>query len=265
MKFSGEPYSDFSSLTKTDRFSAAIRKGYQKLLAHHSPQGWWPLTDLKNPSGKSLPERNGYHPSDFSYPRSDSQVYEICIGAILTQNTTWRQVEPCLEKLKLAGCLAPEKMIRVSDDRLKAMIKSTGYFNQKSKKIKGFTLWFLERHHPVPTPDELLSLWGVGPETADSIMLYAFKRPRFVADAYTCRWIRRYGGFADARYQPVQSAVHRAFSTVSPVEKVRHFNEFHALLVIHGKEICRKIPRCSDCPLKDCCIYYIKHDESHDK
>jgi endonuclease-3 related protein len=252
-------------LTKTDRFSAAIREGYRKLLAHHSPQGWWPLTDLKNPSGKSLSERNGYHPSDFSYPRSDNQVYEICVGAILTQNTTWIQVEKSLYQLKRAGCLDPRIMAETSDSQLKPLIKSTGYYNQKYRKIKRFTTYFLAREDPVPTREDLLKIWGIGPETADSIRLYAFRQPCFVVDAYTCRWIQRYGGFADARYQPVQSAVHRVFSTVSPEERVRHFNEFHALLVIHGKEICRKIPLCSDCPLKDCCIYYIKHDESHEK
>lgn len=205
----------------------------------------------------------GYHPSDHSYPRDENQVFEICVGAILTQNTTWLQVEKSLGELKKAGCLDPEKMARIPDTRLKTIIKPTGYYNQKSKKIRQFNSYFLNRKGPIPPREDLLNIWGIGPETADSILLYAFKQPYFVVDAYTYRWIERFIAFTDTRYHSVQSAIQETFFFQSPQKKVETYNEFHALLVRHSKETCKKKPCCSHCPLKDTCFYYIKHGESH--
>src|SRR3989338_5995745 len=154
---------------------------YQRLYLHFGPQGWWPVQNVfKRRDIRSLSLRDGS---------------EIMVGAILTQNTAWTNVEKALANLRRAKMLNPRQIITIPPRRLAKLIRPAGYFNQKTKKLKIFSRWFIKSGglrglKSVPTSqlrNQLLSLWGIGPETADSILLYAFERPVFVVDAYTRR------------------------------------------------------------------------------
>ena len=164
-----------------------IHQIYNMLLKLYGPQGWWPLLNCKGINPTKTGAVKGYHPNDYSYPKNDRQRFEICIGAILTQNTSWPQVEKALLNLKGLNALNPEEMKNLKLEKLKQAIKPAGYFNQKARKIKEFTDFYLSLNNKISTREELLELWGIGPETADSILLYAFKVPTFVVDAYTKR------------------------------------------------------------------------------
>jgi len=192
-----------------------ISQVYNWLYKKYGPQGWWPLSGI------------GYHPGDYSYPKTREQQFEICVGAILTQNTAWVNVEKALNNLKRYNALVPEKLQNL--DNLPEIIKPAGYYNQKAKKLKIFAEFF--QTHKTPTRKELLNLWGIGKETADSMLLYAYNVPIFVIDAYTKRI------FSDiidknADYDDVQ----RIFE--DKIEKnLVVYQEFHALIVEHGKNI----------------------------
>src|SRR5271169_2005523 len=183
--------------------------------------------------------------------------FEVIVGAILTQSTAWENVERAIANLRSARVLTPLAMLRVPTPRLAALVRPSGYFRQKAKKLKAFVRFLeteyggsLERMFETPTlelREELLSVHGIGPETADSILLYAGNHPVFVVDAYTHRIFGRHGitdGKAD--YEKV-----RAFIETSIPLQPELFNEFHALIVNTGKNWCRKrAPRCQDCPLR---------------
>lgn len=205
-----------------------IRRIYGALHRRFGPQGWWPA----------------------------ETPLEVIVGAILTQNTAWGNVERAILNLKRARLLSVRGLARVSRGRLARLLRPSGYFNQKALKLKAF-IEFLRREYkgslsgmgrePTATlREKLLTVHGVGPETADSILLYAFERPAFVVDAYTVRVLSRHGLIAPgARYDVVQ----RYLSARLPI-RVRLYNEYHALLVRVGKEFCRKRPRCGECPLQ---------------
>lgn len=207
---------------------------YKTLLKSYGPQGWWPLLELNNKKNIKITKSGsikGYHPGDYTYPRTDRQRFEICCGAILTQNTSWVQVEKALQNLKRIDAIKPKAIKEISLQRLKAAIKPAGYFNQKAKKLKKFADFYLQLRGRTPTRDELLSVWGVGKETADSILLYAYKVPRFVVDAYTRRIftnLRLIDKKVD--YDKIKTLVER---NLTPNLKV--YQEFHALLVEHAK------------------------------
>ena len=200
---------------------------YNLLYKTYGPRKWWP--------------------ADTSF--------EVIIGAILTQNTNWSNVEKAIANLKKAGLLKPEQLKRVSLSRLATCIKPSGYFNQKAKLIKGFLKYFYKNYKgrvalmkktslPV-LRKELLDINGIGPETADSILLYALDKPIFVIDSYTkrlfnCLFITEY----DNSYHDMQDF----FMENLPI-KQKLFNEYHALIVTHAKEVCKKKPHCSKCIL----------------
>jgi endonuclease III related protein len=183
--------------------------------------------------------------------------FEVIVGAILTQSTAWGNVERAIANLRAARMLTPEAMLRVSLPRLAALVRPSGYFRQKAKKLKAFVRFLqneyggsLKRMFQTPTlelREKLLSVHGIGPETADSILLYAGNHPVFVVDAYTHRIFGRHGiteGKPD--YEKV-----RAFIESSIPRQPELFNEFHALIVNTGKNWCRKgAPRCEDCSLR---------------
>lgn len=194
---------------------------YDKLFEAFGHQHWWPYTDEKN---KEL---------------------EVSIGAILTQNTNWQNVEKAISNLKAQKLLSSKKLEEINVKRLATLIKPSGYYNQKAKKIKSF-IKFLKSGKEF-NRDNLLSIWGVGPETADSILLYAYDQPIFIIDAYTKRVMNRLG-FKEKTYDELQ----KLFMQNLP-KNVQLYNEFHALLVKLGKDFCKTKPQCQNCPIINMC------------
>jgi endonuclease III related protein len=216
------------------------------LLAAYGPQGWWPLPGS---AGRRGFDSRGYHRGDFTQPLSARGRFEIIMGAILTQNTAWRNVETALAQVRAAGIRLPPDIRSCRPARLAGLIRASGYFNQKAKKLKGVAALFAAQGaSAAPSREVLLAQWGIGPETADSILLYAFHQPLFVVDAYTRRILSRIGLIGEKEsYGQVQGLFHQALPP-------RHelFNEYHALLVEHAKRLCRASPFCDGCPIPAC-------------
>jgi len=190
---------------------------------------------------------------------------EIMIGAILTQNTSWKNVDKAITTLKEKNRLSPEKLRDIPEADLAEAIRSSGYYNQKAKKIKIFIRYIYEHYNgslekmaeqPLgKLREELLAIHGIGPETADSILLYALQKETFVVDAYTRRIFLRHGWMTEkATYEEIR----QFFMTHLPRD-VQLYNEFHALLVHVGNHFCRRKPLCEGCPLKE---YFSEKDRS---
>lgn len=208
-----------------------LSKLYSTLLESYGPQGWWPLIDVKGTNPTKTGSIKGYHPGDYGYPRNDKQKFEICIGAILTQNTSWPNVEKALLNLKKIGAIEPKKIIMLDDKALAEAIRPAGYFNQKAKKLRIFSQYYLDLKKSTPTRDDLLDIWGIGPETADSILLYAYKEPQFVVDAYTRRILTNMKIIEEkASYDEIKALFENGID-----KDVKTYQEFHALLVEHAK------------------------------
>ena len=214
--------------------ASSFRRVYRRLLKAHGPQGWWP--------GQTR--------------------FEIMVGAVLTQNTAWTNVEKAIANLKGAGALSPEAIAGAHLRRLAGWLKPSGYFNVKARRLRALCRWLqaeggtraLARRATPELREALLSVHGVGPETADDILLYAFARPVFVIDAYTRRIFRRLdliGG--DEPYEHLRELFERALGP-----DVQLYNEYHALIVRHGKDICRNRPRCGGCCLSEICLWSSK-------
>lgn len=218
---------------------------YRLLRGAYGPRRWWPVT----PPGGTTPRYTGG-------PRSDRQRFEVAVGAILTQNTAWSNAARAVESLNRLGAMSPRAIERMDARALAAAIRSAGYFNQKAKRLKTIARYF--RVNRRGTREGLLALNGVGPETADSIMLYAFGEPRFVVDAYTRRLFGRLG-----LVDPSDSyeGIRGRFELNLP-RRVFVYREFHALIVEHGKLICRKLPICKNCLLQSMCLMYLEIEES---
>jgi endonuclease-3 related protein len=201
---------------------------YQRLYTYFGPQHWWP---------------------------ADSP-FEVMVGAILTQNTNWTNVEKAIDNLKGNKLLNPKKLYRLSQRRLAKLIRPAGYYNIKAKRLRKFLKFFLRTYQANITKishqgvqelrKQLLSVNGIGQETADSILLYALDKPVFVVDAYTKRILLRHRLIKeDADYGTIQNLFMQNLK-----KELNLFNEFHALLVRLGKEYCLKTkPKCSQCPL----------------
>lgn len=225
-----------------------IQRVYRALLAFHGPQGWWPIINPRT----FLSE---YH---VHAPRGKDDFFEISIGAILTQNIAWKNVDSALGALKRKGLLDPESLRKIRTEHLAMLIRPTGYYNQKAKKIKHFLTWYGSRGWNYPhikkldamlLRDELLAVHGIGPETADSILLYALDRPVFVVDAYTRRVFTRIGAISgDESYTGIQELFHKSIK-----RSTRVYNEYHALIVAHGKDYCTKNPACGECCISKIC------------
>ena len=214
---------------------------YNYLFKQYSPQGWWPLLELNNKKNINITKSGslkGYHPGDYSYPKTENQVFEICIGSILTQNTSWLSVEKALFNLKKANALNLKGIKHLSDGKLKECIKIAGYFNQKAKYIREFIRFFEKLDRRIPERDELLAVKGIGNETADSILLYAYKQPEFVIDAYTRRI------FANLELIEENSAYHEIKELFESNLKKDFitYQEYHALIVEHAKRYYNKKP-----------------------
>jgi len=179
-----------------------------------------------------------YHPGDYSFPRTEEQRFEIIAGALLTQNTNWKNVEKALLNLHGSGNLSPERILSLPLPELETLIRPAGYFRQKARRLKALSEAYLEADGDRETEelrDYFLSINGVGPETADSILLYAYNRPSFVIDAYTRRMCSSLGLFSGKDYEE-----YRSFFQSSLPPEPELFNEFHALIVEWGKRNLRK-------------------------
>ena len=217
----------------TGEAASLLKEIYRRLYQRYGPQGWWP----------------GEGPLD------------VVIGSILTQAAAWTNVEMAMRNLKEAGCWSLEAIHRLSDDDLAIVIRSSGYFNAKARKLKAFAAHVVTGYggdlsaflgqEKEPLRLELLSIHGIGPETADDILLYAAGRPSFVIDTYTRRIVQRVGVAVHERgdgYMAYQALFHDNL----PHDAIL-FNEYHALLDLHAKEACAKTPHCEGCCLRDIC------------
>lgn len=203
---------------------------YRKLTQAYGTQQWWP---------------------------ADSP-FEVMVGAILTQNTAWINVQQAIDNLKTEHHLDAQAIADAHPARLARLLRPSGYFNVKSKRLRNFCRWYLRaggepalrRVETDQLRRSLLAVNGIGPETADDILLYAFERPVFVIDAYTRRILARIGLIdGEERYDVLRLEIESALGADAVL-----FNEYHALLVRHGKDVCRKNrPRCTECCLAACC------------
>lgn len=206
---------------------------FEQLLALYGPQGWWPLLGYGDSNPAATGVLGGYHPGEYAFPRDEREQFEICVGAILTQNTAWANVEKALSRLRAAGALQPGGPGGVTDGALAELIRPSGYFNVKARKLKVFDAFYQRLGGRVVDRQELLGLWGVGPETADSMLLYAFGVPEFVVDAYTRRVLAARGlvplaiGYEDLK----------AYCVARLPRDWQVYQEFHALLVEHAKRV----------------------------
>jgi endonuclease-3 related protein len=212
----------------------ALRHAYRLMRSHFGHQHWWP----------------GETP------------FEVCVGAILTQNTSWSNVERAIANLKAASVLEPKKLFALSESQLAALIRSAGYFNVKARRLRSFLRVLVEQFgghlgrlfagETVAVRERLLAINGVGPETADSMLLYAGGHHRFVIDAYTKRIFQRHRwSGASASYEDLQGLCESALDEKPRRERLDYWQDFHAQLVIVGKDFCRpRRPRCAECPLR---------------
>jgi len=201
---------------------------YRILFDHYGPREWWPA----------------------------ETPFEVVVGAILTQNTAWKNVEKAIANLKQLGPLTPEALFRLPEETLAEAIRPSGYYRQKGKRLRNLLGMLSDRFEcrlealfDLPTEtlrEELLALSGIGPETADSILLYAAGRPVFVIDTYTIRILSRH----ELLPEETSYAEAQQWVTDHLPEDVQLFNEFHALLVNVGKDFCRPRPKCPGCPLE---------------
>lgn len=213
-----------------------LKRIYRKLLKEYGPQGWWPLLDVKGTNPTKTGSIKGYHPGDYSYPRTRHEQFEICVGAILTQNTSWPNVEKALLNLNSGFLLNPKKVIESDINHLSDAIRPAGYFNQKAKKLKIFSEFYQKNKRPTRT--DLLNVWGIGPETADSILLFAYKVPSFVVDAYTKRILINQKIIEEtATYDEIKALFEKSIEKDYMI-----YQEFHALLVEHAKRFYLKKP-----------------------
>lgn len=207
----------------------ALERYYADLARHFGPTGWWP---------------------------GDS-AFEIAVGAILTQNTAWRNVEQSIVNLKRARLLSPAAIVDTSSARLQDALRPSGYFRVKAKRLQSFcghlvaayggSMARMARRPPGELREELLGVHGIGPETADDILLYACGHLVFVVDAYTRRIFARHGLVRpDIGYEELRAV----FESRLPPE-VELFREYHGLIVQTAKEFCRRVARCEECPLRD--------------
>lgn len=207
---------------------ARLLRIYRRLFRRFGPQQWWP----------------------------GDTPFEVAVGAILTQNTNWSNVEKAIANLKSCGMLSARSLNRAPQQQLASLIRPAGYYNIKTLRLKNFVAMLTDEYRgsmvrmqkaPLPAVrEQLLGVNGIGPETADSIILYALEKPVFVIDAYTKRVLSRHTIMAhDAPYYAYQELFHAHLE-----HEVKLFNEYHALLVRLAKEYCRPLPCCSGCPIE---------------
>ena len=202
---------------------------YRRLHAAYGPQQWWPA----------------------------DTPFEVAVGAVLTQNTAWSNVEKAIFNLRSAGVLAPEAILQLPPGELADLVRPSGYFNIKAERLRQLSRCVLDCGGiagcgKLDTPTlraRLLGVKGVGPETADDILLYAFDRPVFVIDTYTRRLLQRHRlATGDEPYEVLRAGFERALPSQATL-----LGEYHALIVVHAKASCRKVPACAGCAIRPDC------------
>lgn len=215
-----------------------LTNAYHKLYQLYGPQGWWPLMGLEGEIPLKIGSLKGYHPLNYSLPENPQQRFEIVLGAILTQNTAWTSAEKALYNLKRLGAVDPQHLLNIDTEILKDAVRPAGFFNQKSLYLQEISQFFLKKAGEVPSRKEILEVKGVGNETADSILLYAYHQPQFVVDAYTKRIFTHLGVINEnASYTEVKNLFERCLPRDVPL-----YQEYHALIVEHAKRYYQKKP-----------------------
>ncbi len=208
-----------------------LRQVFDLLLKTYGKQNWWPA----------------------------DTAFEVMVGAVLTQNTAWSNVERAIANLKEAGVLHQRGILELPQDELAELLRPSGYFNVKAKRLQNFCRFLAENGGECALREmklkdaraALLSINGVGSETADDIMLYALEQPVFVVDAYTRRIFTRLGMLqGDEGYEQIRTGFEKALGP-----HLMLFNEYHALIVRHGKETCKTKPHCDQCGLVNLCLF----------
>ena len=225
---------------------------YKLLSKTYGQQGWWPLINLDGKNINKLGNTQGYHIGDYSFPRDELEIFEICIGAFLTQNTTFTSVVKSLHNLQSLNALSVKGIKGLDIDIFKLAIKPSGYYNQKAKYILGFIAFFENLKGSIPTREELLKVVGVGEETADSILLYAYNEDEFVIDAYTKRIFISLGLINDkTKYIEAKMIIQNALKACisEKKERIEIYQEYHALIVKHAKNFYSRKPYGVGCVL----------------
>ncbi len=210
-----------------------IQKLFEVLYKTYGKQNWWPA----------------------------DTPFEVCVGAILTQNTNWQNVEKAIKNLKEKKLLSPETILNIDDNLLQELIKPAGFFRQKARYLKNLSNFLIQNggiekikeRETTELRKKLLKIKGIGKETADSILLYAFNKPSFVIDKYTKRLFKRLGITASENipYDALKNIIEKEIEPNEP--NINLYKEFHALIVEHCKKFCKKKPLCESCPLSDIC------------
>lgn len=213
-----------------------VQEIYDKLYESYGPQGWWPYV------------KSGYHPLEYGFDKSQEQIFEICLGVILTQNTTFTSVVKSLQNLDKLNALDYKSIKKLSMETLKEAILPSGYFNQKALYILEFIAFFEELGGKVPSREELLHVKGIGEESADSILLYAYNQAEFVIDAYTKRLFIHQGHFEEkVKYKELKNFIEKHLHVKDEKERVIVYQEYHALIVEHAKRHYSKKPHGVGC------------------
>ena len=221
-----------------------LTKIYGFLLDKYGPQGWWPLLEYEGSNPTKTGSLKNYHPGDYSYPKNDRQRLEICVGAILVQSTAWSNVEKALLNIREMVEFDHESLLGTEEEKLKQAIRPAGYYNQKAKTLLAFSEFYASLEGKTPSREELLGIRGIGKETADSILLYAFGQSTFIVDAYARRIFGNLGLIdANVPYDKI-----KRFFEENLEPDVALFQEYHALLVEHGKRFYSGDG--NECPLK---------------
>ncbi len=218
-----------------------IYKIYNLLLEKYGTQGWWPFLGI------------GYHKGDYKYPKNSDQIFEVALGSILTQNTTFLSVVKSLDNLNDIGCITSKTIKSMEIDKLKECIKPSGYFNQKADYILNFIEFYDSLNGKIPTREELLKVKGIGEETADSILLYGYNQSQFKIDAYTKRLLLELGLIEQkAKYKDMKVLMEDSLKEmITDEEDLRIvYQECHSLIVEHGKQYYSKKPYGIGCFLK---------------
>ncbi len=216
--------------------AATLYNIYQRLFNAYGPQHWWP----------------------------GNSPFEVMVGAVLTQNTSWTNVEAALHNIKQADLLDCKKIIALPQQQLATLLRPVGYFNIKAKRLQSYCDWYhqsgqfrkLNKLDTATLRRQLLAVHGVGPETADDILLYAFGREVFVIDAYTRRLFERLGLVTGTEtYETLRELFETKLNRQQ--NKAQLFNEYHGLIVHHAKYFCRaRTPECTSCCLQSVCKFY---------